>query len=75
MERNTSQAGIVNRGHAAFSATPEQTNFQKVVKSHCWYCNKPLYGVRHYCGQECREAIFEDNDFAKQRRLIFGCQC
>lgn len=45
------------------------------VKSHCWYCNKPLQSHRNYCSTECREAMFEDNERARERRLIFGCQC
>lgn len=47
----------------------------RVAKSHCWYCNKPLYTHRTYCSTECREAMYEDNERAKQRRMIFGCQC
>lgn len=45
------------------------------AKSHCWYCNKPLQSHRTYCSTECREAMFEDNERARERRLIFGCQC
>ncbi|WP_147383909.1 DUF2116 family Zn-ribbon domain-containing protein [Noviherbaspirillum sedimenti] len=48
---------------------------ERVVKSHCWYCNKPLYIHRNYCSTECREAMYEDNEHARQRRMIFGCQC
>jgi predicted nucleic acid-binding Zn ribbon protein len=48
---------------------------ESIVKSHCWYCNKPLQSHRTYCSTECREAIFEDNEHAKERRQIFGCQC
>ncbi len=45
------------------------------IKSHCWYCNKPLYNHRNFCGTECREAMYEDNERARQRRMILGCQC
>ncbi|QAU34059.1 DUF2116 family Zn-ribbon domain-containing protein [Janthinobacterium sp. 17J80-10] len=48
---------------------------ENTAKSHCWYCNKPLQSHRTYCSTECREAMFEDNERARERRLIFGCQC
>jgi len=57
-----------------FSRTSERGE-GSVVRSHCWYCNKPLHSHRHYCGTECREAMYEDNEHARERRLIFGCQC
>ncbi len=46
-----------------------------VARSSCWYCNKPLYNHRHYCNDQCREAMFEDNEVANRRRMIFGCRC
>lgn len=58
-----------------FAAQNESYTLRSTVKSHCWFCNKPLYSLRHYCGTECREAMYEDNAHAKQRRMIFGCQC
>lgn len=48
---------------------------QNKVRCHCWYCNKPLYGFRKFCSDECREAIYEDTPQAKERRMILGCQC
>lgn len=45
------------------------------IKSHCWYCSRPLYNRRTFCNTECREALYEDNERARERRLILGCQC
>lgn len=47
----------------------------RVAKSCCWYCNEPLYTHRKYCNDECREAMYEDNEIANRRRMIFGCRC
>ncbi|MBI1889337.1 MAG: DUF2116 family Zn-ribbon domain-containing protein [Burkholderiales bacterium] len=43
--------------------------------THCWYCNKALSGFRRFCSKECEEAIYEDNEAARKRRMIFGCRC
>lgn len=48
---------------------------QTEVKSHCWYCSRPLYNRRNFCSTECREALYEDNERARERRLILGCRC
>lgn len=45
------------------------------IKSHCWYCSRPLYNRRNFCSTECREALYEDNEHARERRLILGCRC
>lgn len=45
------------------------------VRGHCWFCNKPLFGFRKFCSDDCREAIYEDTAKAKERRMILGCQC
>lgn len=58
-----------------FSRENESGIRENIAKSHCWYCNKPLHTHRNYCSTECREAMFEDNEQARERRLIFGCQC
>ncbi|TCS34723.1 hypothetical protein EDC30_11255 [Paucimonas lemoignei] len=41
----------------------------------CWYCNHPLSNRRTFCSNECRDALYEDNEYARSRRLILGCQC
>ena len=45
------------------------------VKAHCWYCNEPLFRHGRYCSKECQEAMFEDSDKARTRRMILGCSC
>lgn len=60
---------------AANISSKEAGGAHTSVRSTCWYCSKPVSGVRHYCGPECREAMFDDNDFSRQRRRIFGCEC
>jgi len=71
----TSQHPGDSRERHIFSGDTASAVEGAVVKAHCWYCNKPLYTHRTYCSAECREAIYEDNDRAKERRMIFGCQC
>jgi predicted nucleic acid-binding Zn ribbon protein len=65
-------------GKASIFSTLGERSKEKGVaseKTHCWYCNKPLSGYRRFCSKECEEAIYEDNDTARKRRLIFGCHC
>jgi predicted nucleic acid-binding Zn ribbon protein len=67
-EADTS-ASVYTQVHA------QHTGIRNSVKSHCWYCNKALYSFRTYCSTECREAMYDDTERAKERRMIFGCQC
>lgn len=41
----------------------------------CWYCSSPVSNRRTFCSTECREALYDDNEYAKSRRMILGCQC
>lgn len=59
--------------HLSDSALHRKTVAQ--ARTHCWYCNKPLNGYRRFCSKECEEAIYEDNEAARERRFIFGCRC
>lgn len=60
-----------------FSRLAGRGSMQAVApsKTHCWYCNAALNGYRRFCSKECEEAIYEDNEAARKRRMIFGCQC
>ena len=74
MESSIRHTGETARSHV-FGINDENSVPKRAAKSHCWYCNKPLFSIRTYCGPECKEAMYDDTAYAKQRRMIFGCRC
>ena len=58
-----------------YSAVTENKMNTDSIKSYCWYCSHPVYNRRTFCSTKCREALYEDNEYARGRRRILGCHC
>ncbi len=75
METTARYTDAAQNKNSTFTFHTESDAVERKAKSHCWYCNKTLYSFRTYCGVQCREAMYDDTPYARQRRMIFGCQC
>ena len=75
MGLNSATNGRSNQDAYSYRPQPTERGIVAAEKTHCWFCNKPLNGFRRFCSKECEEAIYEDNDTATKRRMIFGCRC
>lgn len=70
---------VRDRDHTAFVFEQQKKHVKPNEEScdvkSCWYCSRPISNRRTYCSTVCREAMYEDNEYAKSRRMILGCQC